>query len=61
MPLSVGEIVHHEITSEEGRIIRIVKIDGQIAYVVEVANKATGKNIEALWWTPELSELREVE
>ena len=59
MPLSVGEIVHDEITKDEGRIIRVVRVAQRLGYVVTIVNRPNGKEIEALWWPRELRELRE--
>jgi hypothetical protein len=57
MPLSIGDVVHSEITNEEGRIVRIVKIDGRIGCVVAIVNKVSGKELEAFWRPQELREL----
>jgi hypothetical protein len=54
--LFVGDLVHNEITQEEGRIVRIVKIDGRHGYVVVKATKPFGHEIEALWRPQELKE-----
>jgi hypothetical protein len=56
--LSVGDTIENEITNEEGLIVRIVKIDGRIGYVVAVANKVSGNKFEALWQPRELRKLR---
>src|ERR1700678_4560276 len=57
--LWAADIVHNEITKEVGRIVPIVKIDGRLGYIVEKANKPSGKEIEALWRPRELKELRD--
>ncbi len=59
MKIAVGDIVHNDITKEEGRVARIVKIDGRLGYIVVKANKPSGKEIEALWRPRELRELRD--
>lgn len=59
MRLSVGEIVHSEITGEEGRIVRIARVNGWLGYVVVKATKPFGKEIEALWRPRELKEVRD--
>jgi hypothetical protein len=59
LKLSVGDIVHNEVTHEEGRIVRIAKIRGQLRYVVVTATKPFGKEIEALWRPRELKEVRD--
>ena len=58
MHFTVGQTVRSVITNETGRIVRIVKLP-RLAYVVAVENKATGREIQALWWARELKELRE--
>jgi hypothetical protein len=59
MPLSIGAAVHSEITNEEGRIVRILKIDGRIGYVVAIVNKVSGKELEAFWRPQELKEVKD--
>jgi hypothetical protein len=56
--LSVGDTIQNEITLEEGLIVRIVKVDGRVGYVVAVANKLSGNEFEALWHPQELRTLR---
>ena len=58
MRLSVDDIVHNEITEEEGRIARIVKINGRLGYIVTKANKPSNNEVEALWRPRELKEVR---
>jgi hypothetical protein len=57
--LAVEDIVHNEVTHEEGHIVRIAKIRGQLRYVVVTATKPFGTEIEALWRPRELKELRD--
>jgi hypothetical protein len=52
----VGNIIHHQITNEAGRIVRIIQIDGDAAYVVAITNPVSGTEIEALWRPSELKE-----
>jgi hypothetical protein len=59
MGLSVGDIIHSDATKEEGRIVRIVQIEGRFAYIVAIANKISGTEIEALWRPREVKELRD--
>lgn len=59
MQFSVGDIVHSELVTEEGRILRIVTVGGTLAYVVAVLNKSSGHETEALWRPKELKEVRE--
>ena len=59
MKLSVGTIVHNEITNEIGRIVRIATGIRRRGYVVVTVNTGSGKEIEALWRPPELKEVRE--
>jgi hypothetical protein len=49
-------LVHNEITQEEGRIVRIIRIDGRHGYVVVKATKPFGHEIEALWRPQELKQ-----
>lgn len=58
MKLSVGDIVTSKITQETGRILRIVKVQGRLAYVVAVKDEVSGREIESLWRPRELKELR---
>jgi hypothetical protein len=57
MPLRIGDIVHSEITNEEGLIVRILEIEGRISYIVAIVNKVSGKELEAFWRPWELKEL----
>lgn len=57
MALSIGDIVHSEITNEEGRIVRTLEIDGRIGCIVAIVNKVSGKELEAFWRPMELKEL----
>lgn len=59
MKLSVGTIVHNEITNETGRIVRIATGIRRPGYVVVTVNKVSGKEIEVLWRPRELREVRE--
>jgi hypothetical protein len=56
MRLAVGNVIHFAATGEEGRIVRIVKIEGRTAYIVTTLNKSSGTEIEALWRPQELKE-----
>jgi hypothetical protein len=47
--LAVGDIIHHQITNEAGRIVRIAETDGGAAYVVAIRNPVSGAETEALW------------
>src|ERR1700689_2879155 len=57
MRLRVGDIVHSKISGEEGRIVRIVTVDEQLGFVVLIATKPLGKEIEAPWRPRELREV----
>jgi len=57
MPLSIGDIVHSELTDEEGRIVRTLEIEGRIGYIVAIENKVSGKELEAFWRPGELKEV----
>lgn len=59
MRIIVGDIVHNEITNEIGSVVRIATFDCEQGYVVVIANKASGKEIETLWWPRELKEVRD--
>lgn len=59
MRLCVNHTVHNEVTHEEGRIVRVAKIKGHLAYVVLQATKPFGAEVEALWRPRELKELRD--
>ena len=59
MRLGVDDLLHNEISNEEGRIVRIAKIDGRLSYVVLQVTKPFGKEIEALWRPRESREVRE--
>jgi hypothetical protein len=43
--------------NEEGRIVRIVTIEGRIGYAVTILNNVSKKEIEALWRPQDLIEL----
>jgi hypothetical protein len=45
MKIAVADIVHNEITKQEGRVVRIVKIDGCLGFIVAKANKPSGKRL----------------
>lgn len=57
--LSVGDIIQNAVTHEEGHIVRIVKIEGRVGYIVTIANKLSGNEFEALWRPQELREFRD--
>ena len=59
MQLSMGDIVHSEITNEVGRIVRIVKLEGLVGYVVVIVNRVSGKELEAFWRPQELREAKD--
>jgi hypothetical protein len=59
MKLSVGMIVHNEITNETGRIVRIATDIPRPGYIVVTADKVSGKEIEALWPPQDVKEVRE--
>ena len=59
MTFSIGNIVHHSVLEEEGRIVRVAKVGKYVGYIVATVNKSTGREIEALWWPREVKELRE--
>jgi len=59
MQFSVGDLIHSELTKEEGRILRVVNVGGRLAYVVAALNKSSGKETETLWRPKELKELRD--
>jgi hypothetical protein len=56
MSPAVGDIIHHQITNEAGRVVRIVEIDGGVAYVVAIKNHVSGVETEALWRPFELKD-----
>jgi hypothetical protein len=49
----IGDIVYHEATKEQGRIVRCLGEDGSMGYVVTTTNWS-GKEIEALWYPGEI-------
>lgn len=57
--LSVGSIVHNEITNQTGRIVRVPTGIRRPGYIVVTADRGTGKEIEALWPPRELKEVRD--
>jgi hypothetical protein len=59
MKLSVGMIVHNEITNETGRIVRIATDIQRPGYIVVIADKVSGREIEALWQPRGVKEVRE--
>jgi len=56
--LSIGDIVHSELTREEGRIVRVVQIGGRLRFVVATLDKKSGKEVEMLWHPRELTGFR---
>jgi hypothetical protein len=58
MKLLIDDIVHNEVTNEVGRIVRIVKVNGRVGYVVVKATKPFVEEIEALWRPRELKAVR---
>ena len=59
MKLSVGIVVHNEVTNETGRIVRIATDIQRPGYVVVTADKVTGREFEALWQPREVKEVRD--
>ena len=59
MRLSVGDIVDNEISKETGRIVRIPKGIRRPGYIVVMADRVSGNEIEALWSPRELKEVRD--
>jgi len=53
-----GDTFHHSITGEQGRLLRVAKVNGRLAYIVAIVNPASGKELEALWWPREIVEIR---
>jgi hypothetical protein len=59
MPLSIGQVLHHAILNEKGRILRVAKLGNRSGYVVAIADKSSAREIEALWLPREIREVRE--
>jgi hypothetical protein len=57
MRFGIGDVVHHHATNEEGRIVRVCTINQRAGYIVMTTLKS-GKQIEALWFSRELQELK---
>jgi hypothetical protein len=49
MRFRIGDLIHNNITQEEGRVVRLVEKNDIVSYVVVVAASALRGEIEALW------------
>lgn len=58
MRFGIGDIVHHQATKEQGRIVRVCKVRERAGYVVAMTGWS-GNEIEALWFPRDIRELVE--
>ena len=49
MAFAVGETIRNQATNQEGRIVRVVEIDGSLVYIVAVPASENSGAREALW------------
>lgn len=59
MSPGIGDMIHHDGTDEEGRIVRLFEFRKGIGYIVTTRNRHSGRETEALWYPSEIRELKE--
>jgi hypothetical protein len=59
MHLPVGSVVHHIGSTEEGRIVRVIRSGTAVGYVVVITSPVSGTEVEALWSARTIQEVIE--